>query len=172
MSQNVFQYFIGISLPKKENELFSFLKQQFHPQGRLPSPAHVTIISPFFHENERDLIEKLEAWSKEQKSFCVNFFQVGSFRQPKYGTIFLAPDKDEELKKIHKNLIESISYLPNKGDFVPHLTIANRAPFEKIEEIKKQLEDMNIKLELSISELTVYKRLAGESWMEYKKISF
>ncbi len=174
MSKNNFQYFIGVGLPSKEDEFFSILKKQFHANGNLESPAHVTIIPPFFYENEMSLLNKLRDWGKDQTSFEVEFKEVGSFRQSKYGTIFFAPNKTEHFKDIYNTIHSLIPHLPKKrgGEFIPHLTVANRAPLERMEEIKKQLEDMQIRLELKVKYLVVYRRKVNENWNFYKKVEF
>jgi 2'-5' RNA ligase len=174
MSQNGFQYFIGIGLPPKEDKFFGFLKQQFHPKGNLSSPAHITIIPPFYYENESWLVQKLESWAKSQKPFKTEFEQVASFIQPKYGTVYFAPDKGEHFKHIFNSIHEAVPHLPRKhgGEFVPHLTIANRTPLDQISEIKKTLKDMGVKLELHVKKIVIYRRKTNENWNNYKELMF
>jgi 2'-5' RNA ligase len=168
------QYFIGIGLPKKEDKLFSFLKEQFHPKNNLSSPAHITLIPPFFYENESGLVLELESWAKKQTKFESNFEKIGSFNQSKYGTVFLAPDESKNFKKIYFGLIEVLPSLTKKyrNNFVPHLTIANRAPLDQMKNIETQLRNMQIKLKLKVKGVSLYKRTAGRSWSKYMEFNF
>lgn len=168
------QYFIGIGLPKKEDKLFLFLKKQFQPKNNLSSPAHITLIPPFFYESESDLILELESWVKKQMPFESNFEKVDSFNQSKYGTVFLAPDENENFEKLYLGLIYALPRLTKKhrSNFVPHLTIANRAPLDQINNIETQLKDMRIKLKLKIKGVMLYKRTAGQSWSKYTEFNF
>lgn len=174
MSNDNYQYFIGIGLPKKEDEFFNFLKQQFHANGNVSSPAHITIIPPFFYENEEYLIQRLSDWAKTQSQFTVVFKEVGNFRQAKYGTIYFAPNLSEPFKKIFDGIHQTIPHLPRKrgGDFIPHLTVANRAPLNRIEEIMDQLNDMQIILNLKVKDIVIYRRKINENWNSYKKVDF
>lgn len=172
VNRNSFQYFIGIPLPKEEDKFLNFLKQQFNPKNRLSSPAHITLIPPFEYTNEISLINNLKDFCKKQKTFFVSFKKINNFIQPKYGTVFLAPEDSKDMYILYNNLVRTFSFFPKSGKFVPHLTIANRIPFEKIDEIKKQLNDMYISLELKVNRIMIYRKTKNESWKELIKIFF
>lgn len=174
MQTKKFQYFIGIGLPEKESEFFDYLKKQFHPNGNLSSPAHITIIPPFFHDNEIKLLKRLDLLSKKINIFKVLFEKVDCFRQSKYGTVYLAPDKDDGFQKIFNEIFVLFPHLPKKrGDnFIPHLTIANRTPLDELELTKNKLELMQIKLVLKVKSIILFRRISNSNWEKFKEIDF
>ena len=167
-----YQYFLGIGLPHKDDRFFSALKQYFHPRHHLSSPPHITIKPPFLYPNEPVLISKLTAWAKLQTPFQVTFQKIGVFYHKKYATVFLSPNKTQALKMLESSLTEKIALLPKTKNFYPHLTIANRAPLDQVDQIKHQLRGLNIKLKLKIESITLYRRQFKQSWQVYKVFDF
>ncbi|HEX8923761.1 MAG TPA: 2'-5' RNA ligase family protein [Patescibacteria group bacterium] len=165
------QYYVGIGLPDKEEKLFSFVKQQFNPDGNLSSPAHITLIPPFFTDKEKDLAEKLNNWSANQTVFEIEFKKVDSFKQSKYATIFLAPENGEKLLELWLSLKEKIDG-KIKREFVPHLTLAQRVDYGEYENIFNKIIDMQLCLELEINSVILYRRKSGESWHPYREFLF
>ncbi len=151
-------YFIGIGLPTKENKYMSYVKKLFHPKSKLTSPPHITLIPPFYYQNDKELKEKLIAWGKSQEEIRVTFKWVGSFKQRKYGTVFLAPVKGEEIKKIASSLLKNFSFMKIKGQFIPHLTLAQRVGLDNTNEVKKQIRDMKIEVELRVNSVILYQQ--------------
>lgn len=175
MSENQYQYFIGVGLPKKEDDFFIYLKKQFQKEGNnFSSPAHVTIVPPFFYKNELYLLENLKKIETEQKCFKIIFEEVDSFRQSKYGTVYLAPNKSDGFYNIFIKVHELLPHLPRKrvDHFVPHLTIANRIPLEKVDVVKNQLSQMKISLELKVDSIFLFRRKFNEGWKKFNEIKF
>ena len=163
------KYFIGIGLPEKEEKLIGFTKQQF-PEGRVTTtPPHITLIEPFYIKEENKLINDLENWAKNQKTFIINIKEVDSFKQLEYGTIFLAPMEKEELNNLQKGLLEELDYLPDRKDFIPHLTIANGVGFDKMESAIERLKQMGIELNLTVDRVILFKMEKG-NWYQNKLI--
>jgi 2'-5' RNA ligase len=174
MAKNEFQFFLGIGLPEKEDAFFNYLKQQFHPQNRLSSPAHITLISPLYLENLNKINQKLKLTLNQEQPFCTIFEEIGSFYQKKYGTVYLAPNKPENFFNINTKINEVIfNSLPKrKNEFVPHLTIANRIPLGEVENVKEKLKLMKIKLELNVNSVYLYRRKVNQSWEKFEIYEF
>lgn len=59
------QYFVGIGLPEKEEKIVARLKEEFGSRRGRTTPAHLTLIPPFFDQDETRLVKKLEQWAKK-----------------------------------------------------------------------------------------------------------
>jgi len=166
------QYFIGIGLPAKENKFFLALKTRFHPKHKLTSPPHITLKPPFLFPNQPLLLSKLASWAKDQAPFTATFKKVGLFKQPKYATVFLSPQSSQTFKLMEKSLTQKITWLPKSKNFIPHLTIASRIPLDKAGLVKSQIRDMQIKLQLQVNHITLFRRQPPGSWVAYKTFEF
>lgn len=164
LEANESQYFIGIGLPKKENAFFSQLKLEFSGVEQLSSPPHITLKPPFFHQNENYLIEKLTAFAKTQDLFEVKLTKVGSFIHRKNATVYLAPEKTFELKKLERALSAAFPWLPPEANFVPHLTLAQRIQHEQVAIVKRQLRDLKLEIALLVKGITLYKKVKTINW--------
>lgn len=169
MTEENFKYFIGIGLPDKETKLFAFIKQSFHPQGKLTSPPHVTLMRPFPFPNEVILMERLNGWARAIDSFEIDFNIVDNFHQPNYSTIFLAPEEDGKLQRMMRSLEQKFHW--PEQNFTPHLTIAQRIPLNKIDETKEKIKMMKLELKLKIDKITIYRIENGSSWCKFSEIS-
>jgi 2'-5' RNA ligase len=164
------KYFIGIGLLEKEERLILLTKQQF-PEARVTTtPPHITLVEPFYYENENKLIGDLENWAKKQSGFEIKIEKVGSFKQLEYGTIFLAAEETEELNNLQSRLVKDLDYLPGRGDYVPHLTIANGVDFKNLDTLIERLKEMGIKLKLEVDRLVLYRMEKGGEWKKYREI--
>lgn len=168
MADDKNKYFIGIGLPEKEEKLILFVKQQFVETKGKTTPVHITLTEPFYIDNEKILLDDLENWAKKQFIFNVNIEGVKSFKQLTYATIFLSPVEKEELKNLQASIVKEIDYLPNRGNFEPHLTIANGVDFQNLETSVARLKIMGIKLKLIIDKVILYKMKGGSIWKKYK----
>jgi 2'-5' RNA ligase len=128
-------YFIAQVLPAELNEKILLYKQFMFERYRcsvgLKSPAHITLIAPFWEdaEKENDLVNDMDLISRNQFPFTVNTMNFAAFK-PR--TIFIDVMPNAKLNAL-KSLVES--ELVNSKDyrikaehrtFKPHITIATR----------------------------------------------
>ena len=133
-------YYIAIIAPEEINQQVlkwkNFFKEQFGSTVALKSPAHITLIPPFWmKENlESDLISSIEKFSAIKNKFEIILKDFNSFK-PK--VVFVDIIKSEQLNKLYKSFSDFI-YLqdrfPIKKDdrpFHPHVTLATRDLYKK-----------------------------------------
>jgi len=161
------QYFVGIELEEKDDRLFSLVKRQFNAKGNLISPAHISLTPSFEFFDEKELIERLKNWASKENGFEVKFEKVGRFVQPKYGTVFMYPEKTEIIKKLQNSLINNLKEIEQIGEFVPHLTLAQRVDLDKVDKIKNEIEMMGLKLNLKVNKIVLYKK--EKSWEKFEE---
>ncbi len=157
-------YFIGIGLPPNEDRFFSALKATYSRLDEISSPPHITIKPPFFHRNESYIREKLTACCSTIDSFEVKISLVGSFAHKRNSTVFLAPQKTAELKRLERRISDTFSFLPPEPDYHPHLTIGQRIPHAEVSQVKAQLRFQEISLQLLVTSVTSYRRKKSETW--------
>ncbi len=127
-------YFIAILLPEELNKkIFSFKQWMFDRWGckvGLKSPAHITILSPFWmeEENEKSLIGDIENVGREPTSFTITTTDFSSFAAR---TLFIAVEENKKLKEIKRAadvFFRATDYKIKKEarPFHPHITIATR----------------------------------------------
>jgi 2'-5' RNA ligase len=133
-------YFIAIVLPSDLNEKVLKYKQmmleKYNCKVGLKSPAHITLIPPFWMEDEKEqqLISDIDSLSVHLNSFSISTSGFSAFK-PK--TIFIALSPNEKLKEVKKAIDEVFknnSFYNMKIDtrtFHPHITIATRDLFKK-----------------------------------------
>lgn len=150
------KYFIAVGLDQPERDFFSEIKRRYHPHHRLSSPPHITLKPPFRMPNKSYLLEKLQKVANNERSFSVKLNMIGSFYQPKYGTVFLEPQKTKELKQLEQHLSAEIAFLPNSNNFYPHLTLAQRVDHDKINDVKSELRALNLKLKIKVDSIELF----------------
>ena len=133
-------YFIALVLPDRLNEKVLKYKQLMFEKYKcnvgLKSPAHITIIPPFWmkEENQQQLIADIDLLSNNLYPFPVSTSNFSAFK-PK--TIFVAVVASEQLNKLKAttdNFFRHHSSYPVTIDtrpFLPHITIATRDLFKK-----------------------------------------
>jgi 2'-5' RNA ligase len=133
-------YFIAIVLPQHLNEKVLKYKQmmfeKYNCQVGLKSPAHITVIPPFWMEDEKEqqLISAVNSLSDQLHPFSISTNNFSAFK-PK--TIFIAVSPNEklnEVKKITDNVFNNNSFYKIKIDtrpFHPHITVVTRDLFKK-----------------------------------------
>ncbi len=167
------RYFIGISLPPKATKVFNQVKQTFHPNHRLTSPAHITLVAPFYWTNQTLLIGQLTKLAHQFQPFEAKFNHLASFKQPKYGTVYLAPDKVAPFKHMAITLQLAILGQEEKGEFIPHLTLAQKVPHQDIDLVKQKLRDMKLSLKLKVRSFTLFKfDSQSQTWFQFKTFLF
>lgn len=133
-------YYLAILAPEEINEEVlkwkNFFKERFDCSKALNSPAHITLISPFWMNTnlENELAVSLKEFCKEQKEFPVQLKDFSAFK-PK--VIFVDVVKNERLEILHASFNEFIlsqQKFPIKKDenvFQPHITLATRDLYKK-----------------------------------------
>ena len=164
------RYFLGVGLPLREREVLGDLKRRLHPKKRLTSPPHVTLVPPFGWQNEQALLEKLGKLVVGLVKFEARFAKVGSFHQRKYGTVFLVPERGRGFRKLASLLYQKV-LRENLGEYVPHLTVAQKVKIEDLQKIKRRVREMGIELRLQVDRLVLYK-FEGRRWQRYCEFLF
>lgn len=133
-------YFIALVLPHPLNEKILKYKQmmldRFNCKVGLKSPAHITLVPPFWMEDEKEeqLIADINLLSNQLHPFSIATNNFSAFR-PKTIFIALAPSEQlNEVKKATGDLFKNNSFYNIKIDarpFHPHITIATRDLFKK-----------------------------------------
>lgn len=113
-----------------------YFKDKFDCSAALRSPAHITLIPPFWMmpESEPDLINAISEFSQTAVSFEIQLKDFSAFK-PK--VIFVDIPENEYLRQLHDSFNEFIiakEKFPVKKDgrpFHPHITLATRDLFKK-----------------------------------------
>lgn len=128
-------YYIAVVAPDPINEQVvvwkKYMRDRFGCIVALKSPAHITLISPFWmnQELQPQLETFLEKFCSERKSFLIQLKNFGSFK-PR--VIFVQVEHSEMLLHLKTTLetdLSTVRTFPIKTDsrpFHPHITIANR----------------------------------------------
>ena len=128
-------YFIAIVLPSHLNEKVWKYKQmmleKYNCKVGLKSPAHITLVPPFWMEDEKEqqLIADIDSLSQHLYPFSISTNNFSAFK-PR--TIFIAVSENDQLKEVKKStdeIFKSNSLYNIKIDsrpFHPHITIATR----------------------------------------------
>jgi 2'-5' RNA ligase len=128
-------YFIAIVLPQQLNEKIiaykHFMQERFGCRVGLKSPAHITLIPPFWMEDEKEaqLLQDMDLLSSSIPCFHVSTNHFSAFK-PR--TIFIDVKANEELGRV-KQITDAFFrqrpvYKAKTGSrpFHPHITIATR----------------------------------------------
>ncbi len=163
------EYFIGLGLPPKDQAFFNRLKRDNQFNNRpLSSPAHITLLPPFEERNEALLIASLDKWAADQTSFSLEFKKIAVYKHLKYATLVLEPTQSEKVKKLKLSLDKWLGWpLKERRPFRPHLTLASRVPYFKLEEIKVSVRALELRLELEVEEVILFRRFLGSQWTKY-----
>lgn len=133
-------YYVAIVAPKEINDQVlkwkNFFKEHFQCNIALKSPAHITLIPPFWmkEESEIDLIDSITAYTAGKKKFEITLKDFGTFK-PK--VIFVNVVKNKMLDELHRSFNDFIlqqNKFPVKKDdrsFHPHVTLATRDLYKK-----------------------------------------
>jgi len=128
-------YFMALLLPAALDEKVRLLKQQLFERYRcrtgLKSPAHITIIPPFWMDpaGEVPLMEGMEALGQSTAPFTIAANGFSAFR-PR--TIFIAVEENAALHQFkaasdaHWQGYAHLGVRADSRPFHPHITIATR----------------------------------------------
>jgi len=133
-------YFIAIVAPEEIDQQVlkwkSFFKERYECSVALKSPAHITIIPPFWmnDELENDLINSISEFSIAKTKFEITLKNFAAFK-PK--VIFVDVVKSEALNGLYQSFADFIfsqNKFPIKKEdrpFHPHVTLATRDLYKK-----------------------------------------
>ncbi len=159
-------YFLGISLPKKESELFSNLRKDLENREELSSPPHITLIPPFASTEDIFNYDYLFHFSQKQKPFLIKFSVLEVFRHQKYATLVLTSPNPEKLLSFQKELSLYVGINNEKRPYKPHLTLANKVSYEVLNKKIKIVEQLHLSLDLKVSSLVLfYKESSRSVWV-------
>ncbi len=165
-------YFIAILLPEKINEKVlehkRFMEQKFGCRVALNSPAHITIIPPFWMELEKE--EQLQS-DVAEISNQIDCFSIStkSFSAFKPKTIFIAVDENtclQWVKGAADQYFSSKDYKIKRESrpFHPHITVATRDLHKKsFAEAWQSFENKNFDESFDAMGLSVLKH-DGNRW--------
>jgi 2'-5' RNA ligase len=126
-------YFVAIVCPKEINDkvlaLKNWMKEKFGCVVALKSPAHITLIPPFWYHKEKELLQSLASFKTEIIAPVICLKDFSHFGKK---ALFISVEKNAELQKIQKEIVthfmDSFPGHIKKEEraFQPHVTIANR----------------------------------------------
>lgn len=128
-------YFVAVLLPQelddKVNRHKEWMKEKYNCKVGLKSPAHITIIPPFWLHSELEgrLVQITDAIASTQSKFDI---QTAGFDAFKPRTLFIAVASNPDLHNLKKKTEKEFIYYPELNikkesrPFHPHITIATR----------------------------------------------
>ncbi|MDQ3843208.1 MAG: 2'-5' RNA ligase family protein [Bacteroidota bacterium] len=136
----MYMYFIALVLPDELNKKILPLKQMMLEKWGckvgLKSPAHITIIPPFWMEQEKEqqLLKDMDSISHKMMPFSITTNNFSAFK-PR--TIFIDVEPNNQLNQIKKETDnffrnnEAYKIKTENRPFHPHITIATRDLYKK-----------------------------------------
>jgi 2'-5' RNA ligase len=157
-------YFVAIVLPEELDRKVLALKQYMYHHYKcsvgLKSPAHITIIPPFWMhpEKEKDFIKTIDLLSAQITSFTIETNGFSAFR-PR--TIFIALNENPALTDLKTNTTDffmekDFNIKAESRPFHPHITIATRDLYKKdFHEAWNYFQHKNFKAEWEANGLSI-----------------
>jgi 2'-5' RNA ligase len=133
-------YYIAIVAPEEINQVVlkwkNYFKDHFECIVALKSPAHITLIPPFWMKEdlEDDLVNSIKDFSIRKNKFEITLKDFAAFK-PK--VIFVDVVKSEVLNGLYRSFADHIfseNKFPIQKDdrpFHPHVTLATRDLYKK-----------------------------------------
>ena len=102
--------------------------RRIHDRNFVRWMPHITLLYPFAERNDFiDVIPALEKAAQQVSPFCVELARFDAFRHRKSCTMFLVPEPEDEIVRLHNTLM---MHLPDyddtarfAGGFHPHLSV-------------------------------------------------
>lgn len=127
-------YFIALVLPEPYLSEISRIKhdlsKKYKTYSALKSPAHITLISPFFYagDKEYELVKRLKDYASPVSPFTIEMNGFDCF-PPR--VVFIKPEPPAELALLYPSFNAYMKgFLPVSKKFSPpfhpHITVANR----------------------------------------------
>lgn len=164
MPQN-HSYFIAITLPEPLHAEIETLKKHisvtYHTRSVLKSPAHITIIPPFFWGNETELFEFLQEFT-----FPPFTIQLNNYQRFEQRVVFIDVVENKSLIEMYRELndrfFQRFPGLNKKRPYMfhPHITIGNRdwKP-EQFNKCWNDLRSENFNAEFECNQLSLLKNI-------------
>ena len=102
--------------------------RRIHDRNFVRWMPHITLLYPFAERNDFiDVIPALEKAAQQVSPFCVELTRFDAFQHRKSCTMFLVPEPEDEIVRLHSTLMR---HLPDyddtaqfAGGFHPHLSV-------------------------------------------------
>jgi 2'-5' RNA ligase len=174
-------YFLAILTPPEVNnkvlEWKYYMREHFGCVVAMRSPAHITLIPPFWmnEELEKSLEEDVHSFSAQQDPFKIELQDFDAFR-PKVIFLHVRPsDKLAGLRADLEKYLLSLDKYPIKAEsraFHPHITIANRDLMRKdFQEAFNHFKKIAYTQTYPAGEISLLKHEGGE-WKVINKFTF
>ena len=133
-------YFVALVAPTEIDQQVlkwkNFFKDHYQCIVALKSPAHITLIPPFWMDEQlqNDLLKSINEFSASENKFQITLKDFAAFK-PK--VIYVDVVKNEGLNRLHGSITDFIGkqnkYPIKKDDrpFHPHVTLATRDLYKK-----------------------------------------
>jgi 2'-5' RNA ligase len=165
-------YFVAVVLPESLDEKVlqykRWMAEKYGCKVGLKSPAHITLVPPFWMEPEKEQQLKTDLQSISS-SFTPFTVETDNFSAFKPRTLFVAVQENEQLKSLKKT---SDNFFRNKDykikiesrPFHPHITIATRDLHKKdFADAWPHFEEKKLKEEFAVTGLSLLKH-NGRAW--------
>ena len=128
-------YFLALVAPKEINDDVlkwkQFMKEHFECAVALRSPAHITLIPPFWMEErlEQDMEKTILGFSQQQDPFEIRLENFGAFKPKVIYVRVVASDALNNLLLQLQEILIGTSLFPIEKEarpYHPHVTIATR----------------------------------------------
>jgi len=159
-------YFIALVAPQEIDGAIlkwkQFMKEQFGCVVALRSPAHITLIPPFWGDEilEKKLQDAIGTFSQKQIPFKINLKDFAAFR-PRVIYVDVLPDQSLQVLHLQlKKFLTGSNLFPIQDEhpFHPHVTIATRDLHKKaFYEAWKIFKKENYKASCRIKEISLLK---------------
>lgn len=165
----MYDYFIGIRLPKKLEEACEHYRRAFRAPRTI---AHITVVAPFnWDQSVAELHELLKEAVQPLAPFLIRGSGLGSF-----GTrvLFVNVTLSEELLQLHKNLTAGLQGAGVKVDrrpYHPHITLATRLSPVRFYRYKQELEGFSPSYAFPCTAISLFEFTADRRWEEQAQIA-
>ena len=150
------------------------IKEKFNVSHALKLPAHITILPPFWLENdkENDLLKMIEQRVRSQHPFQIELKDFGHFGQR---VLYIGLEDPEPVKKVYDHfspIRENFLKDSTSSSIHPHVTIATRdLTREKFKEAWEIFKFRSYSNSFEAKELVLFKH-NGKSWDIFKEFPF
>ncbi len=145
--------FIGIKCPEKlKKDFLNWQEKNQHLSVRFVKPEnlHITLISPWYVKDRKEVIEKLKEF--KGKSFEISFSEILYFPPSSYRMIWARGETPHKLLLLQKNLLKHFEKQKEKRPFDLHITLARFRPENKLAKIKNK----KIKWIMNVDEIVLF----------------
>ncbi len=154
------------------NDLVDPWRLRHDPSGALGMPAHITLVYPFLRGErlEGSVLDRLRAVLAPRAPVELELRRTARFPE----TVYLAPEDPEPFRQMTAALVaewpEAQPYGGQYADVVPHLTIADRATTELMDEIDRAVTP-GLPISTTVSSAHVFV-FDGDRWQARHELPF